>query len=135
VVAIVSADSPAIISSGAQSISVTIDPPYKTRSAGWTDATPSRRQTLIVVKVHFQNTGTKPYGSNVDEWCWLSVKGNKRAVVKPNSLDDYQGDFGRIDLEPGKGATWKATFLVRKTAEPVSFTYQGPGNRKVTWTF
>lgn len=138
VVATVGTGQPGVISSGGQSITVTIGPPRKTRSADWMDSSPTPKlYRFIVVKVHFTNSGTKSYGAAVDTWCWLTVTGNTKAVVQPDSLDDTQGSIGdgRIDLEPGHSATWNATFLVRKTAKPVSFTYQGPGNRKVTCTF
>ena len=139
VLATVTATQPGVIASGSQSITVTIDPPRKSRTADWMDSRPTpRRYTFVIVKVHLENTGTKSYGAAVDTWCWLAVTGNKKkAMVQPDSLADTQGSFGdgRVDLKPGHSATWDATFLVRKTAKPVSFTYQGPGNRKVTWTF
>jgi len=109
--------------------------------------------SYLVLVLHFANTGTTRYTSQVANWAWLTVKkhaGGTRQIVAagsdnadPNNLNatwsDMQGTdhTGQMVLAPGKSMKWAIAFPISKriqqTTDPVSFTYQGPGNKKVTW--
>lgn len=111
--------------------------------------------TYLVLVLHFTNTGTTRYTSQVANWAWLTVKkhsGGTRQIVAAGSdnagtydynagmgLGDIQGTdhTGQMVLLPGKSMKWAVAFALSKklqqTTDPVSFTYQGPGNKKVTW--
>ena len=109
------------------------------------------RGHYLVVILRFTNVGQTPYHAQVANWAWLTVKttaGTKRldAAARTDfadtynvndNLSDLQGrdHTGRLEIAPGKSTKWAIAFPVTPRMHRVSFTYQGPGNRRVTWVF
>jgi len=86
-----------------------------------------------VVTVRFKNVGEKFYHSQVGMWSELRCQKNAEDNVTGEWLGDMQGNYGKLELDPGRQMTWRVTFTVRRTAKPVSFSYQGPGDHVDTW--
>ena len=109
-------------------------------------ATPPADETWVIANLQFKNTGSTSYHSRVANWCWLKVKNNPGSLVQAAGSEwdleyaDRQRsgstpeDFGDLQLDPGQEHKWVVAFMVLEGAKPVSLTYQGPGNKKVTWT-
>ena len=87
-----------------------------------------------VVRVRFKNVGSKFTKSQVGMWSELRCRNNADDNVTAEWMGDMQGNAGTLELDPGQKMTWRVTFAVRKTAKPVSFSYQGPGDHTDTWS-
>ncbi len=108
-------------------------------------ATPPADETWVIANLQFKNTGSTSYHARVANWCRLIVKNNPGSIVSASGSEwdlEYKDlqpggstleDFGYLQLDPGQTHKWVVAFMVLKGAKPVSLTYQGPGNKKVTW--
>jgi hypothetical protein len=106
---------------------------------------PRDDETWVIVQLRFENTGSTYYHSRVANWCWLTVAKNPGSKVQASGAEydleyqDWQGggdtpaDHGQLQLDPGGKAKWFVAFRVLAAAKPLTLTYQGPGNKKVTW--
>ena len=109
-------------------------------------ATPPPSETWVIANLQFKNTGSTSYHSRVANQCWLKVKDNPGSIVQAAGSEwdlEYKDlqrsgstleDFGDLRLAPGQEHTWVVAFTVLEGAKPVSLTYQGPGNKRATWT-
>lgn len=86
-----------------------------------------------IVRVRFKNVGSTFTESQVGMWSRLECLNNAEDNVTADWMGDTQGNMGTLELDPGDKMTWQVTFSVRKTAEPVSYSYQGPGDHTDTW--
>jgi hypothetical protein len=142
------------IAGGGQQVDVTLVavgksqwmPFLSDQRTGAPGATPPADETWVIANLQFKNTGSTSYHSRVANWCWLKVKNNPGSIVNASGSEwdlEYKDlqpggstleDFGYLQLDPGQTHKWVVAFMVLKGAKPVSLTYQGPGNKKVTWT-
>lgn len=133
------------IGGGAEQISVKLVSLKRATHVGWLlTGSYGNGWDFAVLKLVFKNTGSKFYHSQVANWAWLKVAKNPDSTVEAEGSEntltnvDYQGgktldELGKLQLDAGGHKTWYVAFKVRKVAKPVSLTYQGPGNQKVTW--
>lgn len=147
------------ISSGSQAIAVKLVRVIPTRWVGFLGeggpvvggVTFEGSGKWIVVRLHFENTGTARYASQVANWSWLRAKlksGQVKNVEAAGEDADFNNTYninanysdaqgptntGQLVLTAGHGTYWDVAFAVGTKTKGVSFTYQGPGNIKATW--
>ena len=147
------------ISSGSQAIAVKLVRAISTRWVGFLGeggpvvggVTFEGSGKWIVVRLHFKNTGTTRYTSQVANWSWLQAKlrnGQMRRTEAAGEDADFDNTYdintnytdaqgptnaGQLVLTAGHGTYWDVAFAVGTKTKGVSFTYQGPGNIKATW--
>lgn len=109
------------------SLSVSQHPPASVAPMQW-----GKGWVYAVVRVRFENVGSKFTKSLVGMWSTLACKDNAESDVAAE-WGDTQGNMGTLELDPGQSAIWQVTFTIRKVAHPISFSYQGPGGHTDTW--
>lgn len=110
------------------SITVSERPPASVAPTQW-----GKGWVYAVVRVRFENVGSKFTKSQVGMWSTLNCKNNAESDMTAEWMGDTQGNTGTLELDPGQSATWRVTFTIRKVAKPISYSYQGPGDHVDTW--